>query len=574
LSAVNRHGAQLWGMVAREAWRRLRRRLRVGPVYRWRYAGRTPERVLIAPPDLRTADPQVAADFYSGRFPLAGRMVEAQGVSPFSIAEQHDGWVAELSGFRWLRHMREAGTELAAANARVMVADWIALHDGRIAGAPWRADVTSRRIIAWLQHSAIVLQGADFGFYRRFMKSLAAQVRYLRSMTPEMPCDEERLRARVALAFAALSLPVSPAAVRTATRNLDLELERQIHPDGGHVSRNPGAILELLADLLPLRQTYANQAEAPPPALLNAIDRMLPALRFFRHGDGSLARFNGMGATMQDRVAAVLRLDDTVGSPLLQAPHSGYQRLALGGTTVIADTGTPPPPEAAADAHAGCLSFELSSGRQCFVVNCGIDRLGATEFRRLARTTAAHSTAAINDASSCRFNGQRGIDALLVTPLIAGPRKVACRRLDGRDSQGFVASHDGYAARFGLHHERELVLGQEGSVLDGTDRFYRQGGAAPDPRAGHRVAIRFHLHPQTELFLDQADRLVIAGQHGEGWLFTCDGMEPAIEESIFFAGSAGPRKSRQIVLSFEAADFPEVQWRMTRVALRDNDAEG
>ena len=47
---------RLWTLVVREFWRRTRRRLRAGPIYRWRYSGRTPERVLIAPPDLRLAD--------------------------------------------------------------------------------------------------------------------------------------------------------------------------------------------------------------------------------------------------------------------------------------------------------------------------------------------------------------------------------------------------------------------------------------------------------------------------------------------------------------------------------------
>ena len=51
---------RLWTLVAREMWRKTRRRLRSGPVYRWRYSGRTPERVLIAPPDLRLADSQIA----------------------------------------------------------------------------------------------------------------------------------------------------------------------------------------------------------------------------------------------------------------------------------------------------------------------------------------------------------------------------------------------------------------------------------------------------------------------------------------------------------------------------------
>ena len=44
---------------------------------------------------------------------------------------------------------------------------------------------------------------------------------------------------------------------------------------------------------------------------MGAVERMLPALRFFRHEDGSLARFNGMGATIHDRIAAILRHDDT-----------------------------------------------------------------------------------------------------------------------------------------------------------------------------------------------------------------------------------------------------------------------
>src|SRR5690606_15437890 len=184
------------------------------------------------------------------------------------------------------------------ANARVLVKDWIAIHGSHIAGIAWDPGVTAKRIIAWLQHSSVVLQGADLPFYRAFLKSLAMQIRYLRSMAREMPHGRDLLRARIALAFAALSLPAPPSALRSASRNLAEELDRQILPDGGHISRNPLMVLEFLADILPLRQTYANQAEQPPAALMGAVDRMLPALRFFRHQEGSLACFNGMGATI------------------------------------------------------------------------------------------------------------------------------------------------------------------------------------------------------------------------------------------------------------------------------------
>ena len=421
---------RLWTLVAKEMWRKARRRLRAGPVYRWRYSGRTPERVLIAPPDLRLADPQIALEIYYGRFPLSGHLVETGGRSPFQIEVQNRGWLKTLHGFRWLRHMRAAGTELAAANARALVSDWIVTHGGSISGVAWEPATTAKRIIAWLQHSSVVLQGAEFPFYRAYLKSLAVQIRYLRSVVKEMPDGKDRLRARIALAFAALSLPAPASALRSATRHLAEELDRQILPDGGHISRNPLTVMELLADLLPLRYTYANQAETPPAALINAVDRMLPALRFFRHEDGALARFNGMGATIHDRIAAILRHDDTEGAPLLHAPHSGYERLSMGGTTVIADTGLPPPIDVSNAAHAGCLSFEMSSGRQHFIVNCGVDTYGAAEFRPLARATAAHSTATLNDTSSARFNHSIRVNDMDSPPLIGGPRHVPCRRTD------------------------------------------------------------------------------------------------------------------------------------------------
>ncbi|QDY99936.1 heparinase [Nitratireductor mangrovi] len=564
LATATGQSPRLWGLVAREIWRRARQKLRTAPAYRWRYAGRTPERVLIAPPDLRLADPQIATEIYHGRFPLAGRLVETGGRSPFAVEGASAAWLESLHGFRWLRHLREAGTELAAANARALVGDWIETHGMHISGVAWEPAVVARRVIAWLQHSTIVLQGAEFQFYRDFLRSLITQIRYLRAMCQHMPGGEERLRARISLAFAALSLPTAPSVLRNATRHLARELEHQILPDGGHISRRPAAVMEILADLLPLRQTYANQAEVPPPALIGAIDRMLPALRFFRHQDGNLARFNGMGATVPDRIVAILRHDDTEGKPLLHAPHSGFERLTMGDTTVIADTGAPREPEAAAGAHAGCLSFELSSGRRMFVVNAGVDKYGPEDFRPLSRATAAHSTATLNDTSSCRFSASPRLKGLIGAAVISGPREVRVERRDGDGAQGFTASHDGYGAPFGIVHERQLALSHDGDVLDGTDRFRRPDGLPVAPGAKDQVAVRFHVHPDIDLLRDDTGRLVLNARDGHAWVFSCDGVMPSVEESIFFAGISGPRRNLQIVLSFRASELGELAWRLTR----------
>ena len=555
----------LWGLVLREFWRRTRRRIRVGPLYHWRFSGRTPERVLIAPPDLRPSDAHVASEIYAGRFLLGGHVVETGGESPFKIDIANGPWNQELHGFTWLRHMRAAGTDLASANARVLVRDWILTHGNQVSGLAWQPGITATRIIAWLQHSTVVLQGCELPFYRAFMRSLATQLRYLRTMAADMPDGEDLLRARIAIALSTLSLPQSQSSMRIAARNLSRELEAQILADGGHVSRSPVAVLDLLADLLPLRQTYANQGETPPDALMGAVERMLPMLRFFRHSDGNLARFNGVGATSPDHILAVLQHDETQGAPLLHAPHSGYDRLSMGGVTVIADTGKAPPVDVAGDAHAGFLSFEMSAGRHHLIVNCGVDRFGPEDYLPLSRATAAHSTATLNDRSSARFSNDGWQRDMIGSPLIDGPRKPVSVREDTAGLQAFAASHDGYASRFGVIHERRLALRENGVILDGADRFHRPDGSPP--RQGKdAVALRFHVHPDVAVYKDEHGQVTLAAPGGETWVFTCNGPPPLIEDSIFFAALSGPVRTRQFVISFNASETPEFHWRLTRVA--------
>src|SRR6266404_8281266 len=170
-----------------------------------------------------------------------------------------------------------------------------------------------------------------------------------------------RLQSQIALTYAALCMARQQRHIRAATKRLSDELARQILPDGGHISRNPGALIELLVDLLPLRSVFTARNLVPPPALLNAIDRMMPMLRFFRHGDGNFALFNGMGPTRTELVSTVLAYDDARGVPVANAPHSGYQRVQAADALLIVDAGPPPPLAISGEAHAGCLAFELSA---------------------------------------------------------------------------------------------------------------------------------------------------------------------------------------------------------------------
>lgn len=540
--------------------RRGGRRLGAGAAFR--APRRISEKLLIAPQDLRTSDPTRASEIYAGTFAFAGKSLESGGGSPFLVEAPSPDWSAGLHGFGWLRHLRAADTALAHANARALVDEWIRLS-GRAKPVAHSCQVASRRLIAWLCHSPLILDGADQTFDRRFLRSLARQTRMLARKAASARDGAPRLAARIALAYAGLCLSGEPRLLKSAARALGEELDRQILPDGGHVSRNPATLVETLLDLLPLRQAYVARDVPPPQPLNNAIDRMVPMLRFFRHGDGEFAHFNGAGLASSDLVAAILAYDDARGSPVEDAPHSGYQRLSAAETLVIMDAGAPPPMAVSREAHAGCLSFELSCGPDRIVVNCGAPRFGRKDWQAAARATAAHSTATIGDRSSCSFASDR-LRRIVGASVVAGPEAVTVART--RDDRGVTVfgSHDGYAARFGLIHERILTLAPDGLRLAGSDAFRDAG---PKRDGDPRVTLRFHLHPTVRASARQDGQgIVLALPGGTGWTFAAPGFSVALEESVHLASSQGPRRSEQIVIHATARGAPEIAWSFERLS--------
>src|SRR6201989_1332957 len=313
-----------------------------------------PARLVIAPHDLRTADATRAAEIYAGRFVFAGKIVTCHGRSIFDLEPPSEDWDVALLGFGWLRHLRAADTALTRANARALVDDWITNPSHRRPIAR-RGDGLSRRVISLLSQAPLVLGDTDSKFYRKYLRGLTREIRYLRYTMIDMPDGVPRLQVLIAQCSASLCLANQAKHIRSASRRISDELQRQILPDGGHILRNPGALIDLLIDLLPLRQTFAARNIAPPPALLNAIDRMMPMLRFFRHGDGTFALFNGMSGTPSDLLATLLAYDDTHGTPMVNMPHTGFQPLHAGALTAIVDNRAAPPPHVSHEAHDGCL---------------------------------------------------------------------------------------------------------------------------------------------------------------------------------------------------------------------------
>ncbi len=460
-------------------------------------------------------------------------------------------WTADNHRFAFLADLAALGTEPAVRAAREAAADWLQRCDS-VEPVSWHAEILGERLFAWIaHHDLLTAPPQNPEFRRRLLMSLARQTRYLHHSWRQA-IGIGRLRALRGL-VAALAALSDDRRLRSACTRLAAEAEAQILRDGGHVSRGPHQQLAVLMALIDARDALSAASCEIPKGVMDAIDRAAPMLRFFRHGDGGLALFNGAIAGDAELIELALQRSSAKGRPPARAPQSGYERLQAGRSLAMLDCGAPPPPPFDGDAHAGALALEFSHGRERLIVNCGAYLGGDTQWRAAMRATAAHSTLIVADTASAVLGG----DGHFVTrPEVRAQRN----EQDGNVWVG--ASHTGYVANFGLRHERELYLAADGDDLRGEDRLVVIGDG---PRRGHGFAIRFHLHPDTQASTTQdGSAVLLKSSSGTFWRLKAAGAVMNLAESIYL-GDGAVRKTQQVVLDGHAGSTgASVKWALKR----------
>ena len=150
-------------------------------------------------------------------------------------------------------------------------------------------------------------------------------------------------------------------------------------------------------------------------------------------------------------------------------------------------------------------------------------------------------------------------------PLVGGPDNISVTREEQDGATIMRASHDGYADNFGVVHERTVLLTDDGERLDGEDVFLP---ATDDhvPAGRDQFALRFHLHPSIKVNpLTDSHGAMLILPNKDVWTFNAYDDHLELEESVYLAGSDGPRRTTQIVVRGRASEVPRVQWTFAHV---------
>ncbi|MBV9784187.1 MAG: heparinase II/III family protein [Acidisphaera sp.] len=507
--------------------------------------GRVPDAPALPVRDPWPGDPARGARLLKGEIEVFGA---ARPLRPGSWGDTSGSPALRTAAhsFIWLRDLRALGTDAARLRARALVGDWIAAS--QLESLAQRPDVIGARIAAWLGHYDFFAASADDDFRQRLMGRLVADARSLAAALPAEELDARALTALKGLIAAAVAMPEHAAFLTRALRFLPQELGRQVLPDGSHAERSPAAHLAALQDLTEIRVLLQAAQAQPPPALAASLERLGPALRSFRHGDGGLALFNGSKEESASLIDLVLSQAGRGGRAPAMLTDGGFNRLQAGRTVIIADCGPPAPPGIDGRAHAGTLSFEMSVGRDRLIVNCGGAPAAGPEWRDASRATAAHSTLVIADTNSSE---------LREVGLGRRPEKVEAQRQEANGAHWLEVSHDGWKKPFGAIHRRRLYMAESGEDVRGEDAVE---AATPQP-----YTVRFHLHPAVNASLQQdGEAVLLRLPNAGGWRLRADGARISLEESIYLGGPE-PRRSEQVVLTGYVDGPQQVKWALTKV---------
>jgi uncharacterized heparinase superfamily protein len=249
---------------------------------------------------------------------------------------------------------------------------------------------------------------------------------------------------------------------------------------------------------------------------------------------------------------AAARAMDEAGERAAPSSRNGYFRMEGRSLQVIADLASPAPGAWSQTACAQPLAIAVLAGGKPLIVGAGWSP-GAHGPQALRLVDAA-STASVGEASGGAPLG--GFSARALGPRLRDAYRVydVHRQDDARGATWLEASHDGWARRFGLRHDRKLYLDVEGDELRGEDALTPIGPTrGRDGRRFVPFIVRFHLPPKVSALIARDKKSVLLKAEGEdaGWWLRTDAQEVTLAPSTQHQDGV-VRHGQQIVLRGQA----------------------
>ncbi|MFK5997277.1 MAG: heparinase II/III family protein [Rhodobacterales bacterium] len=538
----------------------------------WRTRRGKAARAFVSQPVSRNiGSAQKGLQIAAGNFLINGRLIRDPNVPIWDVDSENDAFQIKAQSFYWLDDLAANGSPECNLKARAWFADWL-IRFGDGDNFAWTPELAGMRIIRLVNHALVFLTNTKEQDQKNYFASISHHARFLKKRRLFAPDGLPRFQALVGSVYSALALENFAGDLKPALRTLARECDSYISDDGGISSRNPEELLMIFTLLVWVDQGMTRACLKPDRALLNAIERIAPALHSLRMPDGRLVEFHGGGASNVAHIDLIL---SGYTAPVATASVMGYSRIKRADSLLIVDTGAAPKSDSLKPTYDCALALEFASGPYTIFNSTGFKSPG----RGHDLSTAQPSAAAFS-VSSLKpvFSGTAGHGHKLSNALAADMFVEAHCPASADDAPvTLAASHTGYLKDFGLTYRRTLDMAPNGRVITGLDRFYCQKkphksryDAAVGRQVAHSIAFVaiFHISPDVEAELDLGGMAVsLQLPNNVVWIFKAPEGALALQDSVYFdQDHLMPRATKQIVVTSQVVNYEgAVTWMLARI---------
>jgi len=446
-----------------------------------------------------------------------------------------------IHNFLWLTKLDRKNNKNITKN---IIESWINVFPNYDPNA-WEMEITARRIIAWSSNTDITLENSDKNYKEKFFTSLIKQSNFLSKNLNILFYEPSKIICCSAVILSGMIFGENEINFKLGIRELEKVIKNYFDDTGFPKSRNPEEVFICLKYLILVRE-WLKEAQKPIPDFLNEIvSKCGNCYVALSSTNKQFPLFNGATEINYKDFDIFLK------NLKYKFSNKNYEiadlvKIKNKKIEFFMDCGNPPPNNFAKYYQAGCLAFELISNKQKIICNSGYGKYLSPKLTSLSRSTAAHSTAYINDTSSSIFQKNKTINKIYGNSLLEKHKIIKKIYTEDKNSFSISAAHNGYEKKFGYIHTRSV------QILKKENKIFAQDQLTKTKNHSHALVyfIRFHIYPGAKIVKTKAgNSILISLLNGEGWLLNSKENKFEIEKNIFFGNKNKIINSESVSIS-------------------------
>ena len=463
-----------------------------------------------------------------------------------------------LHSFLWLTKLDRKNSKSTTKN---IIKSWIENFFNYDVNA-WEMEITAKRIIAWVSNTDITLDNSDKTYKEKFFLSLIKQSNFLLRNLKNLSYDSGKIICCSAIILSGMIFKENEINYKTGIKELEKIIKIYFDENGFPKSRNPEDVFISIKYLILIRE-WLKEAQKPIPDLLNEIIHKCGSCYFtLSCQNKKFPLFNVATEITYDEYDIFLK------GLKYKFVNKNYEigelvKIKKKKLEFFIDCGNPPSSNFSKNYQAGCLSFELISNKQKIICNSGYSKHLSSKLTSLCRSTAAHSTLYINDASSCVFQKNETITKAYGSSVLEGHKIINKNYTEDKDFYSILASHNGYEKRFGYTHSRLIKISKNEDIIFGNDQLKKTKNCFNSLN----YFIRFHIYPNIKIVKTKAgNSILISLPNGEGWLMQSEMNNFEIEKNIFLGNKNKIINNDSVFISGNInSEMISIKWEIKRV---------